>query len=460
MRAEVWHRLVLVALFVALTAAGAVVLPRSRSTPPKPVRASSATTTAPPCQPASLRERAARVLLVGLPDVTEPSNPLLTEILELGVGGVLLTDGNVVSRAQVTALVQDLRRRSRQPLVVSTDEETGRVRTFEDILGSTPSARRLARESTPPAVRQRGRELGAALASMGIDLDLAPVVDLDAGPFSGIIGDRSFSSDPAIASDYALAFAAGLTDGGVRATAKHFPGHGPAAGDDHTGRVTSSVSLAQLTATHLQPFVAMVGAGVPVIMMSNVDYAALDRDLPASLSPAAYWLLRETGFRGVALTDSVGMAAVNKRWDMAVAAVKAIGAGADGVVTTNGAFAKDMVHALVVAVQDGELSEARLNEAAARMTALARGDPMVVACRPAVLPNLTTTAGAGVTPTTGADVTTTTGSGVTTTTRAGVTTTTRAGARPTTTTGRQGPNAGAGGLGPNRGGGVDGDAGG
>ena len=421
MRAGLWHRLILVALFVALTAAGAAALPGSGPSEPAPVRAEARTEVAdpptraqgangadgangkankspapthPPCQPASLHDRAARVLVVGLPDVTDTTDPLVADVLQLGVGGVLLTDGNVASRSQVTALVQDLRGRSRHPLVVSTDEETGRVRTFEGILGPSPSARRLAREATAPAVRQRGRELGAALASMGIDLDLAPVADIDGGPYSGIIGDRSFSSDPEVATEYALAFAAGLADGGVRATAKHFPGHGAAAGDDHTGRVTSSLTLPELTATHVKPFAAMAGAGIPVIMMSNVDYAALDPALPASLSPAAYRLLRETGFRGVALTDSVGMAAVNKRWDMAVAAVKAVAAGADGVVTTNGAFAKDMVHALVVAVQEGELSEQRLNEAAARMAALAGGDPMAVACQAPVVPKLTTTVGA------------------------------------------------------------------
>ena len=437
MRAGFRNRLILVALLVALTAVVAATLSGSGSGSGKagPMRAESRTgATRPPCQPASLHDRAAQVLVVGLPEVTDPSDPLVTEVLDVGVGGVLLTDGNVQSRAQVTALVQDLRRRSRRPLVVSTDEETGRVRTFEAVLGSTPSARRLAREATAPAVRQRGRELGAALASLGIDLDLAPVADLDAGPYSGIVGDRSFSGDPAVATEYALAFAAGLTDGGVRATAKHFPGHGPAAGDDHTGRVTASASMAELTGTHVKPFAAMVGAGIPVVMMSNVDYAALDGDLPASLSPAAYRLLRETGFRGVALTDSVGMAAVNKRWDMAVAAVKAIAAGADGVLTTHGSFAKHMVHALVQAVQNGELSEARLNEAAARMAALAGGDPMAVACQEAVVPKLTTTAGtdAG----TAAGPGTTTAGTTTTTSTATATTTTTARARATTTTAR------------------------
>ena len=434
MRAGFPNRIILVAFFVALTAGGAATVSRSGSSKSDAARAEARTgaTRAQPCQPASLRDRAAQVLVVGLPDVTDATDPLVTEVLDVGVGGVLLTDGNVASRAQVAALVQDLRRRSRHPLVVSTDEETGRVRTFEGILGPTPSARRLAREATPPAVRQRGQELGSALASMGIDLDLAPVADLDAGPYSGIIGDRSFSADPAVATQYALAFAAGLSDGGVRAAAKHFPGHGPAHGDDHTGRVTSSLSLADLNATHVRPFADMVGAGIPVVMMSNVDYAALDRDLPASVSPAAYRLLRDTGFRGVALTDSVGMAAVNLRWDPATAAVKAIEAGADGVLVTNGKFAREMVDSLEYAVQQGTLSEARLNEAAARMAALAGGDPMAVACQATVLPKLTTTAGTSTDTGTATGPTTTAGASTTTTARATTPTTARA-TTPTTT---------------------------
>jgi beta-N-acetylhexosaminidase len=179
----------------------------------------------------------------------------------------------------------------------------------------------------------------------------------------------------------------------VRPTAKHFPGHGSATGDDHASRVTSGVTLEDLTATHVAPFAAMVDAGVPVVMMSNVDYAALDPDLPGSLSPKAYELLRRLGFGGVAMTDSVGMAAVNQRWDVAQAAVRAITAGADGVLVTDGSMAKHMVHALVVAVQKGELSERRLNQAAARMLALAGGDPSALTCERAEVPTLRTTAG-------------------------------------------------------------------
>ena len=125
-------------------------------------------------------------------------------------------------------------------------------------------------------------------------------------------------------------------------------------------------------------------------MMSNVDYTAIEPNTPASLSAKAYSMLREMGFKGVAITDSIGMGAVNQRWDWAEASVKALVSGADGILSTNGAFARDMVHGLVVAVQTGNLSEERLNEAAGRMVALAGGDPMAFACADVQLPKLQT----------------------------------------------------------------------
>lgn len=347
------------------------------------------TTTEPPCQPSStLRERAARVLIVGMPEVTDPTDPLVGELVDMGIGGVLLTGDNVVSRAQMARLIGEMKRRSKRPLVVSTDEEPGRVTSLGHVIGYTGSARRLARQGTTEDMRALAREQAAEMAAMGIDLDLAPVADLDGGPAEATIGDRSFSDDPAVAARYAYAYALGLADEGVGAVAKHFPGRAMAEGDDHFGRITSELTMAQLRANDLRPFADLIGLGIPVVMMSNVDYTALDPGIPASLSARAYALLREMGFKGVAITDSIGMGAVNQRWDWAEASVKAIQAGADGVLSTSGGFARDMVHGLVVAVQRGELSEARLNEAAGRMTALAGGDPMAFACQEVELPKL------------------------------------------------------------------------
>jgi beta-N-acetylhexosaminidase len=351
--------------------------------------AATTTTTEPACVPhATLRERAARVLIMGMPDVKEASQPLPIELMQLGVGGVLITGGNVDSRTQITKFTADLKRAARHGLVVSTDEEPGRVTSFGHIIGTTSSPRRLAATGTTDAMRNLAREQATDLAAMGITLDLAPVADLDAGPATGTIGDRSFSGDPAVASRYAYAYSLGLQDKGVDPVIKHFPGRAKAEGDDHVGRIVSNESIAELRANDLKPFADLVAKGAPVVMMSNVDYTAIEPNTPASLSARAYSMLREMGFKGVAITDSIGMGAVNQRWDWSEAAVKAISSGADGVLSTDGKFARDMVHGLVVAVQTGALSEARLNEAAGRMIALAGGDPLAFACQSPELPKL------------------------------------------------------------------------
>lgn len=339
------------------------------------------------CAPAALSDRVGRVLIAGLPGITNAREPLVGELSRLGVGGVLLNAENVKSPDQVRKLVDGLRSAARGPLLVTADEEPGRVSAFSSVLGNSHSARRMAAEGPPSATRTFASEIGVVLSTVGVDLDLAPVVDLDSGPARGIVGDRSFSADPAKAEAYALAFASGLAEHDVAAVAKHFPGHGRSTNDSHLGRATASASIEALKAADLRPFKAMIDAGVPVVMLNHVDYLALDPNRPASLSPKAYALLREMGFRGAAITDSVGMGAVNQRWDVAEAAVLAVKAGADGVLITDGSMAKHMHRALIDAVTKGTLAESRLNEAAARMTALAGGDPQSFACQPAEMPS-------------------------------------------------------------------------
>ena len=342
------------------------------------------------CSPAPLAERAARVLMMGLPDVTTASDPLVDKLLELGVGGVLISPYNVESTSQVTSLVKGIKSRSSRPILVSTDEEPGRVSTFVDLFGAPPSARRLAAERTTAEVRDFARQTGARLAALGVDFDLAPVADLDDGPSRGVVGDRSFSSDPETAFRYALAYAAGLSEAGVRPLAKHFPGHGRSTDYSHVQATeTVRATLDELMATDLRPFRDLIHAGIPVVMMNHVAYSMFEPDVPASLSPKAYALLRSMGFQGAAITDSVGMAAVNLRYHPSDAAVAAVKAGADGVLMTDGRAAENMRDTLVEAVQSGALSEQRLNQAAGRMMALAGGDPVAFACQDVRMPELT-----------------------------------------------------------------------
>ena len=346
------------------------------------------------CTPAPLERRAAAVLVVGIPHVDSAGDPLGQQVVDLGVGGLFLSEPNVESADQVRDLVAGLRARAGRPLLVSTDEESGRVAVTRAVVGAGPSPRRLARESSPEEVREYAAGIGAQLADLGIDLDLAPVLDLDDGSYDGIIGDRSFSAEPEEAAEYGLAFAAGLADEGVTPVVKHFPGQGRSATDTHAESALVETPLDELRGTDLLPFQRAIDAGAPVVMLNHLSYGSLDPDLPASLSPRAYALLREMGFEGVAMTDSVGMGAINLKWDFPEAAVRAVEAGADSVLATDGNRAEAMRDALVAAVRSGRLPEERLSEAAARVTALAGGDAMAMSCVEVDLPSLSV-AGAG-----------------------------------------------------------------
>ena len=373
------------ALLAALLAgcAPAAEVPREAAAPASPAPSPS-----PACTPAPLERRAAATLVVGIPGVTTADDALGRSVVDLGVGGLFLSEPNVESEEQVTALVAGLRARAGRPLLVSTDEESGRVAVTREIVGAGPSPRRLAREQTPAQVREYARGIGTRLKAVGVDLDLAPLLDLDATAPRGIIGDRSFSADPEVAAEYGLAFSAGLLDAGVRPTVKHFPGQGRSTIDTHAEGDVVEATVEELQLTDLLPFQAAIDAGAPVVMLNHLGYSALDPDLPASLSPKAYALLRAMGFEGVAMTDSVGMGAVNLRFDFDRAAVMAVAAGVDAVLATDGRQALRMRDAIVAAVGDGSLPESRLSEAAARVTALAGGDPMAMSCLAVTTPTL------------------------------------------------------------------------
>ena len=385
-------RVALVVSFVGLTT-GTM---RSLDSPRRPGDAAAGAApaspaSAPPCTPAPLEERAGQVLVVGLPGVTGPSDGLVDEVLAAHVGGVQITADNVESKAQLRRLVEGIRSRAGRPLVVAADEESGRVSALRELIGDRPSARELAEANSPTGVLRVARRMGAELAAAGFNVDLAPVADLDSGPAGGVVGDRSFSSDPDTAARYALAYARGLAAGGVRPTAKHFPGHGRTSTDTHRALPKVDTSLEELSRTDVRPFAALVREGVPAVLVNHVAYTALD-GLPASLSPGAYRLLRNMGFKGAAITDSVDMGAVHPRWSFGEATVRAVRAGADGVLSTDGRPVRAMRDALVRAVRAGRLDERRLDEAAGRMLALAGGDPAGFTCEPVALPTLRTSA--------------------------------------------------------------------
>lgn len=276
------------------------------------------------------RQRLAQLLNVGVAGTADAVEVVRDE----QVGGIFVgswTDEAMLANRQVPQ-VQAV---ANVPVMVSIDEEGGRVSRVSDLLGEDPPARTVAQTMTPEETYAMALERGRGLADLGITVDYAPVVDVSDQPADSVIGDRSFSDDPEVVTTYAGEYARGLRDAGVLPVIKHFPGHGSASGDSHTGAVTTP-PLAELQTRDLVPYRALVTTGVGV-MVGHLDVPGLTTPgVPASLSPAVMSLLRNgTGygappFDGPIFTDDLsGMRAITDRLDVPHAVAAALEAGAD-----------------------------------------------------------------------------------------------------------------------------------
>jgi beta-N-acetylhexosaminidase len=296
------------------------------------------TSTSAPCSPAAvvaswpLARRAAQVLVLPALDANIAAlNPTIGQ----GVGGVLLL-GTVVP-ADVAAQITAANQVAGRALFVMADEEGGGVRRLASrVTTSLPWARDMAATLSPEQVTQRAAAAARQMIALGVNVDLAPVLDLDAaaGPSrTDADGRRSFSLDPAVASTYGLAFAAGLRQGGVVPVVKHFPGLGGATPNTDYGPA-STRPLAALRSAGLLPFVAAINAGLPAVMVANAAVPGLTTG-PASVSAQAIAVLLrgELHFDGLVLTDSLSAGAISAAgYDLPAATVAAIQAGADMVL--------------------------------------------------------------------------------------------------------------------------------
>jgi beta-N-acetylhexosaminidase len=283
------------------------------------------------------RDKLAQRLMVGV-DGADPrataENVRATQVGAIFVGGnatALLTD----------QAVRGVQAMSRIPLAVAVDDEGGRVQRLDTLDGELPSARAMARSRTPDQVRELGEQRGREQLARGITMNLAPTVDVTGK--SAAIGDRSFADDPDTVSRYADAFVEGQRAAGVYTVLKHFPGHGRASGDSHKGRVTTP-PLADLRGDDLRPYATLLGRGGPLadgrtgVLVGHLDVPGLTKDLPSSLTPEVYRLLRdEIGFDGLVLTDDLGaMDAVTDEFTLPQAVERALRAGADMALWSSG----------------------------------------------------------------------------------------------------------------------------
>jgi beta-N-acetylhexosaminidase len=282
------------------------------------------------------RDKLAQRLMVGV----DGADPRVTaeDVRATQVGGIFV-GGNATALFTDQAL-RGVQSMARIPLAVAVDDEGGRVQRLDDLDGELPSARAMARTWTPEQVRALGEERGREQLARGITMNLAPTVDVTGR--SAAIGDRSFADDPDTVSTYAEAFVEGQRAAGVYTVLKHFPGHGRANGDSHKGRV-STPPLADMRADDLRPYATLLGpggalAGRTGVLVGHLDVPGLTTDLPSSLTPAVYALLRgDIGFDGLVLTDDLGaMDAITDEFTLPEAVERALEAGADIALWSSG----------------------------------------------------------------------------------------------------------------------------
>jgi beta-N-acetylhexosaminidase len=305
-------------------------------------------------------------------------------------GGVILFAENLGSPEQVWNLTRRLKRAVSGNLLIGIDQEGGRVQRLKTPFTVFPPMANVGLTGSTEVARRVGSILAAELGAVGINLDFAPVLDLQPvveapygalrsggqaaprTPRDTVIGDRAFSEDPRQAAALALALADGLWQGGVCPCGKHFPGHGATLTDSHLDLPRVDLDLASLRHSHLHPFVEAVRAKMPMMMMAHVLIPAGDASLPASLSP--FWvdtvLRGELRYEGVVVTDELGMGGVAKGRDIEDIVLALLKTSTDLFLIRKPetcARAVDTVHR---ALEAGWVKEERIRASATRVRAL------------------------------------------------------------------------------------------
>ena len=301
-----------------------------------------------------------------------PDQALLRRVRQGRVGGVIAfnDDANKL-KPDIAALQQAARAGDSPPLLVMIDQEGGDVKRLPQG-PPTASPAQLGKSDDENQSRDQGQATGSYLRGLGINVDLAPVLDVSQPNTANTIKSRTFGSDPAVVTKIGVAFAQGLQDGGVVATPKHFPGLGRATVNPDDGEVTIAATSQQLQ-SDLEPFKGAIAAGAKMMMVSTASYPTLGSKKQAALSAGIVsGLLRDQlGFNGVVITDDLDAPAVTGSTSPVVAASSAIKAGDDMLLYGQSAGASDRAfNSLVSEVKAGNLNRSLFQDAYERITSL------------------------------------------------------------------------------------------
>lgn len=339
-----------------------------------------------------LTKRIGQLFILGFQGATiDPSHPIVADIRDRNLGGVILFDrllakavkkNNICNAIQLKALNSTLQDLSSVPLLIAIDQEGGMVRRLKGDSGfpETRSAAELGSIDDPLLTAINAACTAKMLHDLGINYNLAPVVDLNTFPDNPVIGriNRSFSNNPDCVVRHAGIWIREHNKQKILSCLKHFPGHGSSRADSHLGFTDITTSWQK---SELQPFKHMINhaseAPVHSVMLGHLFHKDLDPFHPTSLShQVVTGLLRnEIGFQGVIISDDLQMKAITDKYGLEESVCLALAAGVDMLIVGNNleydpGFLDRAIPAVVQAIQDGRISETRINTAWQRVTAM------------------------------------------------------------------------------------------
>ncbi len=321
----------------------------------------------------TLEEQIGQLLMVGFWG-SSPSREIIDLIQRYHVGNILLFSRNVRDTRQVLELTQSLQliakeAGQRYPLLIAIDQENGIVQRLGEAATIFPGNMALGAIGSEEIAYQVAQATGSELKALGINMNLAPVVDVNNNPANPVVGVRSFGEDPQQVARLGGAIVKGYHAAGILSCLKHFPGHGDTAVDSHLALPTIPYPLERLETLELVPFRGGIEAGAESVMIAHVSFPALTQHdmLPATLSSAIVQeVLREQlGFNGIILSDCMEMKAISETFGTERAAVMALQAGIDLVLVSHHYMRqRGSIEAIQVAVQTYELSPQAVQQAA------------------------------------------------------------------------------------------------
>lgn len=291
------------------------------------------------------------------------------------VGGIILYSRNIQTPQQVAALTTELQKLAQDtpngiPLFISIDQEGGIVNRMTKGATVLPGNLALGATRSITLAEKAGEITAIELSTVGVNLNFAPVLDVNTNPLNPVIGVRAYGESPQLVSQLGIAYIRGLQKNGVLGTAKHFPGHGDTHVDSHKKLPIVTHDLKRVNSVELVPFKAAVEADVAAIMSAHILYPALDTEYPATLSYKILTtiLRRQLGYDGLIITDDLEMQAIDAKYDTGDAAVMAIKAGADIVIIPWTLKKQQRAYnSLRQAVKTRKITETRLNESVRRI---------------------------------------------------------------------------------------------